>query len=241
MTITQDSPDHRLKALIEEELAWTPAINAAHIGVAVDGGAVSLSGDVASYPEKEAAVKATLRIRGVLAVADEISVHTRWGLGPRDDIDIAREAVATLNGSVVIPKGSVQATVQDGEVTLTGEVAWHYQREATRHAVAVLPGVVLVHNDVTLIPAVTSRAHPQCTTERREHPDRGGRNRGHPDRNRALVGRTTTGRPSGLVGARGHRSRQSAQRRLLIDKHPPATLRAAASDHRPRRGVACGF
>ena len=155
MTITQDSPDHRLKASIEEELAWTPAINAAHIGVAVDGGAVSLSGDVASYPEKEAAVKATLRIRGVLAVADEISVHTRWGLGPRDDIDIAREAVATLNRSVVIPKGSVQATVQDGEVTLTGEVAWHYQREATGHAVAVLPGVVLVRNDVTLNPAVT--------------------------------------------------------------------------------------
>ncbi len=154
MTITQDSPDSRLKASIEEELAWTPAINAAHIGVSVDAGAVALTGDVASYPEKEAAVRATLRIRGVLAVADEISVHTRWGAGVRDDIDIAREAGATLNRSVVIPRGIVQATVHDGEVTLTGEVAWHYQREAMGHAVAVLPGVVLVHNDVTLTPAV---------------------------------------------------------------------------------------
>lgn len=154
MTITQDSPDSRLKASIEEELAWTPAINAAHIGVAVNGGAVALSGDVASYPEKAAAVRATLRIRGVLAVADGISVHTRWGAGGRDDIDIAREAGATLSRTVVIPQGSVRATVHDGEVTLTGEVAWNYQREATGHAVAVLPGVVLVHNDITLTPAV---------------------------------------------------------------------------------------
>lgn len=165
MTITQDGPDHRLKASIEEELAWTPAINAAHIGVAVDGGAVALSGDVASYPEKEAAVRATLRTRGVLAIADEISVHTRWAAGARDDIDIAREAVATLNCSVVIPTGNVQATVHDGEVTLTGEVERQSQREATEHAVAVLPGVVLVHNEVSLTPAVPMVPTPEARQE----------------------------------------------------------------------------
>jgi len=70
MTITQDSPDHRLKASIEEELARPPAINAAHIGVAVDSGAVALSGDVASYPEKAAAVTAGHQIELTAALGD---------------------------------------------------------------------------------------------------------------------------------------------------------------------------
>jgi len=152
MTKTQHRTDHELKTEIDDELAFTPAVNAYQVGVAVNEGAVTLSGEVESYPEKIAAVRAALRVRGVTAVADEIVVDGRWGI--RQDADIAREAGEGLDRSVGVPEGAVKAAVHDHVVTLSGTVTWQYQREAARHAVAWLPGVREVLNLVTLKPPI---------------------------------------------------------------------------------------
>lgn len=152
MTLAQNKMDHQLKESITEELAWTPSVNADRIGVAITDGAVTLSGEVRTYPEKEAALRATMRVRGVTALADEIVVHPAWSVP--DDADIAREAGIAFDRSVVVPSGSVKARVHDHVVTLSGEVAWQYQREAARHAVAALPGVSGVRNEITLKPKV---------------------------------------------------------------------------------------
>lgn len=165
MTIIENSRDQELKHALEAELDWTPSVDATRIGVAVDDGAVSLFGDVSSYPQKNAAVEAAMRIRGVLAVADEIVVHSRWGAGTRDDVDIAREAAATLNHSVLIPNAAVRARVQDGIVTLTGEVAWQYERDEIYHAISVLTGVVLVRNEITLVPVATMASPSAAKTK----------------------------------------------------------------------------
>lgn len=150
MTLTRRTTDHELRIAIIDELTWAANVDADRIGVAIYNDAVTLSGQVGSFPEKEAAVHATLRVRGVTAVADEIVVHHHRGT--RTDADIAREAAAALDRTVVLPPGSVKATVHDHVITLSGSVAWHYQREATRHAVSVLPGVVGVRSTVTLKP-----------------------------------------------------------------------------------------
>ncbi len=165
MTQTQHKADHELKVAIEAELAWAPNVKADRVGVSIHNGAVTLSGQVETYPEKEAAVRAALRVRGVGAVADEIVVEHAWG--PRDDADIAREAATALESSVVVPANSVKATVHDRVVTLTGSVPWQYQREAARRAIAGLPGVTGVFNHVTVKPPVTvsaSQAKAQITS-----------------------------------------------------------------------------
>jgi osmotically-inducible protein OsmY len=156
MTQTQNKTDHELKIAIDAELEWAPNVRADRVGVSVHDGAVTLSGQVETYPEKEAAVRAALRIRGVTAVADEIAVEHRWG--PRDDADIAREAGAALERSVVVPENAVKATVHDHVVTLTGAVPWRYQREAAWHAVSALPGVAGVVDQVVITPAATISA-----------------------------------------------------------------------------------
>jgi osmotically-inducible protein OsmY len=150
MTQTQYKTDHELKIAIEEELDWTPAVKADRVGVAVNDGAVTLSGEVESYPEKHAAVQAALRVRGVTAIADEIVVESPWG--SLQDADIAREAGARLDRSVVVPADAVKATVHDHIVTLSGTVPWQYQREAAQHAVAELRGVREVRNSIILKP-----------------------------------------------------------------------------------------
>ena len=142
--------DHELRRAISDELEWTPSIDSDQISVAVTDGAVTLTGQVTSYPQKQQAVKAALRVRGVTAIADEIVVHHPSGAW--SDTDIAREAAVALDNTVIITPGAVKATVHDHAITLTGTVAWQYEREAAERAVAPLRGVSTVHNDITLLP-----------------------------------------------------------------------------------------
>jgi osmotically-inducible protein OsmY len=150
MTVTEHTKDHDLKDAIERELDWTSEVDSDHVGIAINDGAVTLSGQVESYPEKTAAVRAALRVRGVSAIADEIVVRHR--VGRREDADIARDAARALGSTVVVPAGSVTARVNQHEVTLTGDVTWQHQRLAAEHAVSSIPGVTAVRNSITLTP-----------------------------------------------------------------------------------------
>ncbi len=152
MTTLATSSDHLLKSAIEE-LEWAPDVTADRIGVGVTDGTVTLSGQVTTYPEKEGAVAATLRVHGVTAVADEILVQHHYG--HLEDSDIAREATTILRASVVVPHDTVKATVKDHRIRLVGSVPWSYQRETAAKIVSALPGVVAVLNDITVAPKVT--------------------------------------------------------------------------------------
>lgn len=154
MTAAKQRTDHDLKQLVTDELEFTPSVTSDRIGVAVHDGVVILSGQVETYLEKQAAVRAAQRVRGVVAVADEIEVKTVWDT--QQDPDIAREAGEALERSVGFPAGAIKATVHNAEVTLTGVVDWHFQRENAVEAVAGLRGVRRVHNLITLKPRPTS-------------------------------------------------------------------------------------
>ncbi|ORA62532.1 BON domain-containing protein [Mycobacteroides franklinii] len=65
--------DIEVQAGVQEELDWAPDVDAAHIGVAVNGGAVTLSGEVRAYSELLAAKRAAMRVRGVTAIVKVIS------------------------------------------------------------------------------------------------------------------------------------------------------------------------
>ena len=148
MSQTLHPTAHQLKTQIVDELTWTPDVTADHIGVAVTDGAVTLSGEVSSYREKTAAVRATLRLRGVNAVADEIVVQNAYGVRP--DVDLARDTSSALTHSPGAQ--DVKAEVVHHWVTLTGETAWHFQRQAAVRAVEAVPGVSGVSNLVTITP-----------------------------------------------------------------------------------------
>ncbi|OJY53963.1 BON domain-containing protein [Pseudonocardia sp. 73-21] len=151
MTPTQSSTRHDVdvRSSVVAELEWTPGLDAAEIGVAVEHGAVTLTGKAASYAERLRAEKAALRVQGVIAVADEIEVRLP-GAAP-DDSDVAREAGEALDRAVDVPP-EVTAVVRDGVVTVAGEVTWQFQRVAAERAVQYLRGVVAVRNKVTLKP-----------------------------------------------------------------------------------------
>jgi osmotically-inducible protein OsmY len=141
--------DIDIRSAVAAELEWTPGVDAADIGIAVEHGAVTLTGRTTSYAERLRAEKAALRVRGVTAVADEIDVRLP-GAVP-DDTDIAQQAGEALDRAVDVPP-AVTAVVRDGVVTLAGEVTWQFQRAAAERTVQYQRGVVAVHNRITIKP-----------------------------------------------------------------------------------------
>ena len=147
------SNDIALKDAVLAELAWEPAVTEAHIGVTARDGVITLSGHVERYAEKQAAEAAARRVRGVMGVAVEIEVKLPFEVKRSDD-EIARAAIDRLAWDSTLPADVVKVTVQDGWVTLTGQVTWRYEHEAAEHDVRRLWGVTGVSNRITIKPRV---------------------------------------------------------------------------------------
>jgi osmotically-inducible protein OsmY len=148
--------DIELRNDVLAELRWEPKVNAGDIGVIVKNGVVTLTGNIDSYAEKWAAEKATERVSGVLAIANEIDVRLA-GSGERTDADIAAAAVNALKWTLFVPHDRIKVVVENGWITLDGEVEWQYQKNSAFDAVYGLIGVKGVLNRIT----IKSRISPE--------------------------------------------------------------------------------
>jgi osmotically-inducible protein OsmY len=144
-----------VKNIILRTYQWGvyPSVDAAHIGVAVDKGIVTLTGHVANYAEKQAAIAAVRRVKGVRAIAEEIEVRCPSDKKTSDD-EIAKRAIDILNWDTMVPNDSIQVMVRNGWVTLTGSVDWNYQKKHAEEDVRELTGVRGVINTVEIKPSV---------------------------------------------------------------------------------------
>ena len=147
--------DKELKQDVEDELDWEPRINAAHIGVSVKDGIVTLSGHVPSFAEKYAAERTAKRLYGVKAVADELEVKLP-GSAIRSDEDIATACVNSLKANHLVPDEKIKVVVSNGWVTAEGEVDWQYEMDAAFKALRYLTGVKHLVNNITVKPRVSA-------------------------------------------------------------------------------------
>jgi osmotically-inducible protein OsmY len=132
-----------------DELSYNPSIDATHLNVAVNNGEVTLSGEAGTLPERHAAKRAAMRVRGVKSVADQVTVRDPGTPGTQD-ADIAETATQMLRWAVDVPPDTVKASVHDHAIALSGAVAWQYQREAAARAVMYIKGVTAVTNNISL-------------------------------------------------------------------------------------------
>ena len=151
--------DNDLKRDVVAELAYEPSVKAEDIGVSVKDGVVTLNGHVPTYSEKVAAERAVKRVVGVRAVAEELIVSLLTA-HQRNDGDIAQAAASALESNVSVPQSRVKTMVENGWITLSGEVHWNYQREAAQNAVHHLMGV----KGVTDLIEVKPLAAPSVST-----------------------------------------------------------------------------
>jgi osmotically-inducible protein OsmY len=137
--------EHQLRQDVLDELDFQPSVNAAHIGVGVNAGVVTLTGFVSSYREKLAAERAARRVKGVKAIAEGIEVRLPSDKKTADD-EIAGRAVDILKWRVGFPADRISIKVEKGIVSLTGDVDWQFQKTEAEAAIHHLSGVVGVVN-----------------------------------------------------------------------------------------------
>jgi osmotically-inducible protein OsmY len=148
-TVTHSEADLKVRHDVQSELGWQAGLDdPAHIGVAVDGGVVTLSGEVGSLSQRSVAVMAAQRVVGVLAVNDEL--HLRPILGEPEGLELAKAVNDVLRWTSGIPEDRIHLEVQGHLVTLTGLVDWNFQRTAAAKAVRRIDGVHAVDNRIQL-------------------------------------------------------------------------------------------
>jgi len=125
---------------VENAIKWEPLLGAAEIGVTAKDGVVSLTGTVDSYAKKLEAEMAAKKVIGVKALVEKIEVKfpSSWN---KTNEEIAKEVLTGLQSNWSVPDDKVTVKVEDGWVTLEGELPWNYQREAAKNAVRFLTGV----------------------------------------------------------------------------------------------------
>lgn len=132
--------DVQIKSDVTAELMWDPAVNYANVGVAVKDGVVTLSGTVDTYLQKHAVERAVRRVGGVRGIAVDMEVRLSPG-HKRTDAEIAQAALHALRWHSLVPDDKVKVEVEDGWVTLTGEVDWRHQIASAEQCVRPLVGV----------------------------------------------------------------------------------------------------
>jgi len=141
--------DAQIKLDVQDELDWEPSIDETKIGVAVDSGVVTLSGEVSSYAKKMAAEKAAKGVQGVKAVAEDIEVKYPSSL-KKSDTEIAKAALNALKWHSSVPNDTVMVKVENGWVYLSGEAKWAYQKDSAKNAIKDLTGVKGVNNSIAI-------------------------------------------------------------------------------------------
>lgn len=147
--------DLELQKDVMEELKWEPFLNSTEIGVAVKSGIVTLSGTVDNYSKKKIAEKAALSVGGVKAVAEDIVVKV-GASNHKDDTEIAEAVVNALRWNSAVQEDKIKVKVENGWVTLEGQIDWPFQREAAKTAVESLLSVKGITNLITIAEKIST-------------------------------------------------------------------------------------
>jgi osmotically-inducible protein OsmY len=145
-TMTQNES---LQKDVQDAIKWEPLLQAAEIGVTAKDGIITLTGIVDSYAKKIEAENAAKNVIGVKAVVEKIEIKY-MGSPQKDDREIAAAIVNAYKWNREIPKDTVKVEVEDGWVTLDGEIQWNYQKEAANLSASKIIGVKGVNNKITI-------------------------------------------------------------------------------------------
>ena len=68
----------------------------------------------------------------------------------KTNAEIANEVLTALKSNWSVPNNKITIQVEDGWITLEGELPWNYQKEAAKTAINYLSGVIGVTNNITI-------------------------------------------------------------------------------------------
>ena len=139
---------HTTRGCRERQLDRDPRIpDSSEVAISADGGIVTLRGTVESFAQRRAAAEDAKKLEGVYEVDDQLHVNL-IGANRREDDEIRGVALQNLIWDVEVPSDSIDVKVDDGWVTLKGNVTYQFESDAAYDDVASLYGVYGVTNEI---------------------------------------------------------------------------------------------
>jgi osmotically-inducible protein OsmY len=130
---------------VENVLQWTSYLPKDSIKVMVEGGWVTLSGEVEWGYQRDAAARAVRYLMGVTGVSDDIAVKPKVSSNA-----VKSEIEAALKRRAQADAGKISVEVRGSGVTLTGTVHSWSERELATNSAWGAPGVQSVENRITI-------------------------------------------------------------------------------------------
>jgi osmotically-inducible protein OsmY len=141
--------DQELKCDIAAELLWDPAVHVTGLAVSVKHGVATVSGQVETFAQNQVVARAVHRVSGVRGLVLRLEVR----LVPahkRSDEELTQAALHALRWNSLVPDDRVKVEVEDGWLTLMGEVDFDYQRASAEQCIRPLVGICALDNKITL-------------------------------------------------------------------------------------------
>ncbi|MEF3130968.1 BON domain-containing protein [Rhizobium sp. 268] len=137
--------DDEIAARALKIISWDTALPDAAIGVTVQRGCVTLTGEVPWHFQRIAAENAVRKLGGVVAIVNLVTIRPTASVA-----DIQERIENALLRNAEIEASGIRADVAGGNVTLEGDVhSWSERRAAERAAWSV-PGVTMVDNRIAV-------------------------------------------------------------------------------------------
>lgn len=145
LTSLSKRTDADIAASVENVLEWSSPLPAGGIQVMVEGGWVTLSGDVDWQFQRQAAADSVRFLMGVTGVSNQISIMpTLSATLVKSDIEAALKRTAIEDAKMI------SVAVRGADVTLSGTVHSWAERETATNSAWGTPGVLSVVDKMTL-------------------------------------------------------------------------------------------
>ncbi len=127
-------------------IAWDSTIPKDKVQVKVQGGFVTLSGQVDWQYQRADAEYAVRKLAGIKGLANEILVKPRVQAS-----DVKQRIESALKRNADLEADSIKVSVLNGRVTLDGKVKALYERDLAERTAWSAPGVISVEDHISIV------------------------------------------------------------------------------------------
>lgn len=138
--------DKKISEAVERNLVSTRGVDSETITVSTYNGIVSLDGKATNILSKERAARVASNIKGVKSVVNNVAVASSM-----DDESVQKQVKTALLADPATESWEIQTTVENGLVSLEGEVDSWQERELAATIVKGVRGVLAVANDLDVV------------------------------------------------------------------------------------------
>jgi osmotically-inducible protein OsmY len=156
-------PDNEIADDVRQRLAQSSLAQAAEVQVRVDGGVVSLSGQVPTWAESRQAQMTAGEVRGVRLVRNQLAIRgtTTGPLAARTDGQIQADVESELRRDAYLAELPIEVSVRNHVVTLEGEVANLFQRDRAGEEARLIGNVRDVQNRLVVASQLQLQSLPE--------------------------------------------------------------------------------